>query len=93
MIETYTLVYLTIERTIAVCAPLFSKRYMTERLSVVLPAIGIGAILTVHTVFCLLLDDIIELPHGQNLCGTTNENIAAVCLHSSTSFNLATGQC
>ena len=72
--ETYLLAYLTMERAVAVCAPMFAKRYMTERLSLVLPSIGIGAILIVHTVLCLTLDDISFLPNGQNLCVITNEN-------------------
>lgn len=72
--EMYALAYLTMERTVAVCAPLFAKRYVTERISIVLPTLGIGAILAVHTVLCLMLDDLTFLPNGQNLCVITNEN-------------------
>ena len=97
--ETYLFAYLTMERAVAVCAPMFAKRYMTERLSVVLPSIGIGAILAVHTVLCLTLDDLDFLSNGQNLCVITNENsvwrlsIVFILLQTTTiNFNCATSK-
>ena len=66
---SYFFVFLTLERTFAVCVPLVAKRLFATHLShFAAPTAISSAILAVQAIFSLLMDDVMWLPRGQNLC-------------------------
>lgn len=74
MIGSYLLAYLTIERTFAVCVPLVSKRFLTDRMSVYVPAAAIVVIISVHIPMILILEGLIQSASSPYLCTITNTN-------------------
>lgn len=76
IIGSYLLSYLTIERTIAVCAPLFAKRFITQRVATVVPGVSIGLMLAVHLPMILMLDNLTPVVSGPQLCTITDSNSA-----------------
>lgn len=66
---SYFLAYLTVERTFAVCAPLVAKRFFSaNRSHFVVPTVISSSILAVQAIFTLLMDEVMWMPGGQNLC-------------------------
>lgn len=76
IIASYLLSYLTLERTVAVCAPLFAKRFITNRVALVVQVVAIGGMLAVHLPMILMLDNLTPVVSGPQLCTITNANSA-----------------
>ena len=76
IIASYQLSYLTLERTVAVCAPLFAKRFITNRVALVVQVVAIGAMLAVHLPMILMLDNLTSVVSGPQLCTITDANSA-----------------
>lgn len=74
MIASYLLLYLTIERSIAVCAPLIAKRFLTDRVSIYAPAIAIVVIIAIHIPNILILESLIPNGNAPQLCTIGNTN-------------------
>lgn len=76
IISSYLLSYLTIERTIAVCLPLFAKRFITNRVALVVQSVAIGGMLAIHLPMILMLDNLTSVASGPKLCTITDANAA-----------------
>ena len=75
MVPTYLMAYLAIERTIAVLWPLFAKRYLTERVSLLVP-LGVVLVLnTIHVPFVFLLETMLPQDNGPGLCTVSSETV------------------
>ena len=77
MVPTYLMAYLAIERTIPVLWPLFAKRYLTERVSLLVPLGVILVLNTIHVPFVFLLETMLPQEAGPGLCTVSSEKVQA----------------